>query len=167
MFQAGRAREDSRASPAAVFAFTTNSFLSATASRSVFGMWHKKLFGVICRIRTTPAQRGPSIRGQWSGRTCAGCMSRGLCAPLRSHPHKWGPCSALRRAPRSHIPLCCCYTKITTELAVQAGLWPDRVASAVRPSLAACGSGPPTSLRSSASCTTSTGRRWSNLRRAD
>jgi hypothetical protein len=63
-------------------------------------------------------------------------MIAGLCAPLRSHPHKWGPCSALRRAQRSHIPLCCCYTKITTELAVQAGFEPATVALTARRSTA-------------------------------
>jgi hypothetical protein len=36
MFQAERAGEDSRASPAAVFAFTTNSFSSRQSAAKVF-----------------------------------------------------------------------------------------------------------------------------------
>jgi hypothetical protein len=44
----------------------------------------------------------------------------------------WGDLPDSHRYQRSHIPLCCCYTKITMELAVQAGFEPATVALTAR-----------------------------------
>ena len=44
----------------------------------------------------------------------------------------WGDLPDSHRRLRSHIPLCCSYTKISIELAVQAGLEPATVALTAR-----------------------------------
>jgi hypothetical protein len=88
MFQAKRAREDSRASPAAVFTFTTNSFSPR------------------CVITESIEDVARKIA--------------------------WGDLPDSNRHNRLHGPMCCRYTKITMELAVQAGFEPATVALTAR-----------------------------------
>jgi hypothetical protein len=87
MFQAERAREDSRASPAGGIRVHDEFFFSAMPYR-------------------------------------------GECFEMRQK--SWGDLPDLNRHLRIHIPLCCLYTKISVELAVQAGLEPARLAVTAR-----------------------------------